>query len=184
MKSLVSSFLVIFILLTSGDVAAQQKPDVETVATELVSVLRDKDMNKLAKFVHPVKGVRFSPYEFIEPSHKVMTARQIGSKHNTPYIWGNYDGSGLPISLTFAAYYRQFVYDRDYIRALQITQNGVVGNGNIINNIREFYPESVWMEYHFPSSPRRNDWNSLWLVFERYRGTWYLVAIVHGEWTI
>ena len=174
---------MVLVVLTAVSTTAQQKT-VETVATELVGVLHDKNMNKLAEFVHPTKGVRLSPYEFVESKHRVMTASQIRSKDNSTYVWGNHDGSGDPINLNFDAYYREFVYDRDYVRAPRITRNGVVGKGNTINNIREFYPQGVWMEYHFPAPPQRNNWNSLWLVFEQLNGKWYLVGIIHGEWTI
>ncbi|MBI2669782.1 MAG: hypothetical protein HYX20_01375 [Candidatus Yanofskybacteria bacterium] len=184
MKSLIASFFAILVLLTPSTTTAQQKTNVETVSAELVRVLHIRDMSKLAGFVHPTKGVRFSPYEFVESSHRVMTANQVRSTDNTAYVWGNYDGNGDPIRLTFDAYYRQFVYDRDYIRAPRITRNGVVGKGNTTNNIREFYPRSVWMEYHYPAPSQRNNWNSLWLVFEQLDGKWYLVGVVHGEWTI
>lgn len=179
----VASFFTILVLLTPGT-TAQQKTGVETVSAQLVSVLHDGNMNKLAELVHPTKGVRFSPYEFVESNHQVMTAGQVRSKDNTTRVWGNYDGSGDPINLTFDAYYQRFVYDRDYRRAPRITRNGVVGKGNTTNNIREFYPQSVWVEYHFPAPRQRNNWNSLWLVFEQVGEKWYLVGVVHGEWTI
>ena len=180
-----TSFFVVLVLLTLKDTTAQQKTDVEMVSAQLVNVLHDRDMNKFAEFVHPTKGVRFSPYEFVESNHVVMPTDLARSKDNiNAYIWGYYDGSGLPITLTFDAYYERFIYDRDYVHAPRVTRNGTIGNGNTTNNIRQFYPQSVWMEYHFPATPRRSDWNSLWLVFEDYRGEWYLVAIVHGEWTI
>ncbi len=183
MRSLIVSFFVVLVVLTSINTTAQQNT-VETVATQLVGVLHDRNMNKFAEFVHPTKGVRFSPYEFVEPNHRVMTANQIRYKDNSAHVWGNYDGSGDPINLTFDAYYQRFVNDRDYPRAPRITRNGVVGQGNTTNNIRGFYPQSVWVEYHFPALPQRNNWNSLWLVFEQLDGKWYLVGIVHGEWTI
>ena len=182
MKFLVS-FFIILVLLTPST-TAQQRTGVETVSAQLVSILNDRNFNKLAELVHPTKGVRFSPYEFVEPNHRVMTAEQIRSWNYDLYLWGNYDGSGEPIGLSFRAYYEIFVYNRDYARAPRITRNGVVGKGNTINNIREFYPQSVWVEYHFPTLGQWNNWNSLWLVFEQVGEKWYLVGVVHGEWTI
>ena len=62
-----------------------------------------------------------------------------------------------------------------------------VGQGNTINNIIEVYPEAVVVEYHFEGFDPQYagmDWRSLRLVFEESGGTWYLVGIVHDEWTI
>ena len=43
------------------------------------------------------------------------------------------------------------------------------------------------MEYHFPGiDPKFEgmDWRSLRLVFEQKNCTWYLVGIIHAQWTI
>jgi hypothetical protein len=90
--------------------------------------------------------------------------------------------------LTYAAYHRKYVYDHGYSRAKQITYNSdALSSGNLINNIRQSYPEAIIIEYHFPGFHEKYggmDWTSLWLVFEQQGSQWYLVGIVHGEWTI
>ena len=56
-----------------------------------------------------------------------------------------------------------------------------------LNNVAEVYPEAVTVEYHVEgSAPELGglDWRSLRLVFERVEDTWYLVGVVHDEWTI
>jgi len=73
-------------------------------------------MEKLAQMVHPEKGVLFSPYSHIElEKHKVFTKDQLKNlmESEEVYIWGEYDGSGDPIKLTFAQYFDKFVYDHD-----------------------------------------------------------------------
>ena len=58
MKFFVSLFVTLVLLLSSA--ATAQQTNVKAVSTQLVRVLHDRDMNKLAEFVHPVKGIRFS----------------------------------------------------------------------------------------------------------------------------
>jgi hypothetical protein len=107
---------------------------------------------------------------------------------NQRYLWGEEDGSGDPIRLTYAAYHRKFVYDHDYLRAKQITYNSEnLSSGNLVNNLWQTYPSAIIVEYHFPGFDEKYggmDWNSLWLVFEKQGSEWYLVGIAHGEWTI
>lgn len=44
-----------------------------------------------------------------------------------------------------------------------------------------------YVEYHFPGFEKKyegKDWKSLRLVFEKKNDRWYLVGIVHDQWTI
>jgi hypothetical protein len=81
----------------------------------------------------------------------------------------------------------RFIYDADFARPQQVGYNTVIGRGNTINNISEFYPNAIFIEYHFEGvDPKRSgmNWRSLRLVLEEQQGAWYLVGIVHDEWTI
>jgi len=162
-------------------------------ARQVILALKSRNVVTLSGLVHPKKGLRFSPYHSVNLERGgdlVFTRNQIKSlmASKKRYHWGDEDGSGDPIRLSFAAYYRQFVYDHDYSKAKQVTYNSVtLSSGNLINNIRESYPAAIIVEYHFPGFEEKYggmDWNSLWLVFEKQGGAWYLVSIAHGEWTI
>jgi hypothetical protein len=85
----------------------------------VIQSLRNRDVEALSTFIHPTRGVRFSPQAFVRESDRVFLPDQIKGllTDPTPYAWGAYDGSGLPIELTFAEYYDQFVYDRDFAHA-------------------------------------------------------------------
>ena len=101
--------------------------------------------------------------------------------------WGYFDGSGRPINLTFDAYFMRFIYDADFARPQQIGYNIVIGRGNTINNIAQFYLNAIFIEYHFEGTDPEGsgmNWKSLRLVLEEHQGAWYLVGIVHDEWTI
>ena len=98
-----------------------------------------------------------------------------------------FDGTGHPIEFTFAEYYDRFVYDQDFANAEEIAFNQrIAGSGGRINNIEEFYPGSLMVEFHFSGfNPDYlgMDWRSLRLVFVQHGEAWFLVGIVHDEWT-
>lgn len=57
----------------------------------------------------------------------------------------------------------------------------------MIDNMSTAYPNGSFVEYHFTGFDSQYagiDWASLTLVFEENGGDWYLVGIVHGQWTI
>ena len=168
---------------------AQAQSNVENRAKQVINAIKLRQMSRLASFVHPTKGLRFSPYSYIDPqTDSLFTAAQLKNLHSSRrrYIWGTFDGSGEQIRLTFANYYKRFIYDRDYINAPVISYNKIAKQGNSTNNLSEIYPKSVFVEYHFPGSKKYSglDWRSLRLVFENKAGAWFLVGIVHDQWTI
>jgi len=155
-------------------------------AKKVLESIKNLDLNALAKVVHPKKGLRFSPYSMVVPKEdKLFKADQINSllKDSKKYEWGAYDDSAEPILLTFADYYKKFIYDRDYAKAPKVGYNKKIGYGNTLNNSFEMYPNSIIVEYNFPGSEGM-DWSSLKLAFEEYKGQWYLVGIIHDCWTI
>lgn len=166
------------------------KSIIDHKAKEVLSAIKSKDMDKLSAAVHPTKGVRFSPYSYVnESSDLVFSSKQIKEieSNATEYLWGNYDGSGLPIKLTFSDYYERFLYDADFINAKEVGYNRSIGKGNTENNSFQYYKNSIIVEYHFPEiDPQYNgiDWRSLRLVFEKLNDTWYIVGIIHDQWTI
>lgn len=164
--------------------------DTETIVTtrarQVIQALAAQDMSQLATFVDPQRGLRFSPYAYVLDEQVVISQAQVPDlmQDATQYVWGYQDGSGLPIAMTFEAYYAQYVYTRDFANAPQVSMNERLGQGNTIDNSREYYPASLVVEYHVPSAPEQFDWQSLRLVFQENAGTWYLVGIIHDQWTI
>jgi len=156
----------------------------------IVKLLRDKDMDALAGYAHPEKGVRFSPYAYIDTAKdRVLSAAQLSEalQDEEKYIWGAYDGSGEPIELAFSDYYDEFIYSADFAEPQIIGNDTVIGAGNSINNIREAYPDAVFVEFHFKGFDQQYegmDWCSLRIVLEKSTDGWYLVGIVHDQWTI
>lgn len=163
--------------------------ELTAVAELVVDALAQNDIENLAEFVHPEMGVRFSPYAFVREEHQVFLPGDLPAlvSLDEVYTWGSYDGTGETIELTFDSYYDEFVYSSDFANAEQMAVNERLGQGNSINNVREFYPGASFVEYHFSGfedAYEGLDWESLRLVFLQEDGTWWLVGIVHDEWTI
>jgi hypothetical protein len=171
--------------------AAQSTPDTAANKAELVlRALKARNMAELAPHVHPVKGLRFSPYIDIDPKRSVVLQASelpMALEDPRPRRWGSEDGTGDPIVRSFASYYARFVYDRDFLAASERTVNQFGGKSTTRPNVREIYPDATVIEAHVPAmKPEFGglDWASLLLVFEQYESRWYLVALVHDQWTI
>lgn len=169
-------------------------PQAEQVIAEPVEqvlrALEARNMAELSTHVHPVKGLRFSPYVDIDPKRSVvLTASELPAALEAGRVrrWGSEDGSGEPITLTFADYYRRFVYDRDFVNAAQKRVNEFGAKSTTRPNIWEVYPNAIVVEAHVPGTKPESegmDWSSLLLVFEQHDARWYLSALVHDQWTI
>lgn len=165
-------------------------------AAQSILALKNRDWGTLSGLVHPAKGVRLSPYTHVRANpgdpggmDLVFSAAQVTGLWSDPtvYHWGTFDGSGEPIDYTFRQYYDRFIYDVDFARPDVAGFNQTVGQGNTPNNIASVYPGAQTVEYHFEGFDAQYaglDWRSLRLVLEELGGTWYLVGIVHDEWTI
>jgi len=166
------------------------KSIIEKRSTNVLTAIKNYDLEKLASAVHPDKGVRFSPYGYVDVDKDlVFTAEKVKklATDSTLYHWGYYDGSGEPIRLKFSDYYKKFIYDVDFLNAEQVGYNKTLGHGNSLNNSFEVYKNSIIVEYYFSGfDPQYGgmDWRSLRLVFEKKNDVWYLVGIIHDQWTI
>jgi hypothetical protein len=166
------------------------KSIIEKRSINVLTAIKNYDMKKLADAIHPDKGVRFSPYGYVDVDNNlVFTAEEVKNLATDPktYLWGHYDGSGEPIALNFPDYYKKFIYDVDFLNAEQVGYNKALGHGNSLNNSFEVYKNSIIVEYYFSGfDPQYEgmDWRSLRLVFEKKDDIWYLVGIIHDQWTI
>lgn len=163
---------------------------IEERAMDVLKAIKNYDLEKLSDAVHPDKGVRFTPYTFVDVERDlVFTAEEVKNLANDTktYLWGYYDGSGDPMNLKFQEYYEKFIYDADFVNAEQTGYNKTLSYGNAIDNSAEVYKNSIIVEYYFSGiDPKYEgmDWRSLKLVFEKKNDVWYLVGIIHGQWTI
>ncbi len=157
---------------------------------EILKVIKARDYNKLASFVYPKYGVRFSPYGHIyiqigqvfSPNRLSQLANQ--NKHiNRGSSW---DQGMEPEFLTIDQYFKKYVYDVDFLNAPIKSINKFRSRGTELNNINEIYPGSDVVEFYFPGFKKKldgMDFRGLRLVFKFYNKKLYLVVIVHDEWT-
>jgi len=152
--------------------------------------LQERNWSALSAYVHPDRGVTFTPYSTVEPeNNRNFTAGQVKglAQDQTVYTWGFEDGRGDPIRMTAEQYYERYVFDRDYTQVPEIGIDQIMTGGNALENLTEAYPGCRFVDFSFPTSDPVNDgldWTSLKLVFCPEGDSWYLVGIVHGEWTV
>lgn len=159
-------------------------------AEQVLYAMRDGDYRALSALVHPTQGVLFTPYSTVDPDcNRLLTAQQVAqvAQDQEVYTWGVQDGKGDPIQMTSEAYFARYVFNADYTQAPQVSLDQVLVTGNALENVADAYPDARFVEYHFPGLEQKNhgyDWCSLKLVFEPYLESWYLVGVIHSEWTI
>lgn len=163
---------------------------IKETADNLIHAISIKDSAIISKFIHPVKGVRFTPYTNVSLERDVVFNKEKIKnffKDQNVYLWGYYDGKGDEITLTPSEYYEEFIYSKDFKNAEEIGYNQVLSSGNMIENQFEVYENAIVVEYYFSGfNPDYAgiDWRSLRLVFEQYENVWKLVGVIHNQWTI
>ncbi|MGO4886925.1 hypothetical protein ACJ2A9_04130 [Anaerobacillus sp. MEB173] len=155
---------------------------------EILELLKEEDFQTLANYVHPEKGLRFSPYGYMTDDDLIFSSDEVAEffAKEENLIWGIYDGIGTPIELTTKEYFQRFVFDHDYTSYDKVVFNEVIERGNTIKNVREVYPDAIFIEYFIEGTEEYAgmDWRSLHLVFEEvHTGEWYILALIHDEWT-
>ncbi len=160
---------------------------IKNKARNIALILKNGDWRTLATHAHPKEGIRFSPYADVNADNLVFKKEDLISIDTTKiYVWGTYDGSGSPIRRTVPQYYREFIYDVDFLEQSKITHNQFKQYGNIYNTIEKMYPNALNVEYYIPNiDPQMKgfDWRALRFVFTQYEKKWYLTAIIHSSYT-
>ena len=169
--------------------ATDAEAAVGAAVRDTLVAFKKRDGPALAALAHPSKGVRFSPYAYVQATNVTLTAAQLTNAFTDPTKrrWGITDGKGDPIILTFAEYSGTYVYARDFASSSQTAFNKTIGAGNTIDNTADVYPNAILFEAYDPGpDPSMKDvlWQCVRLLFERSGDRWFLVSVVHGEWTI
>lgn len=159
-------------------------------ANQIKQALLSKHYQAITPYIHPTKGVRFSMYAYVQKDKdKVFTQAQFEQylkKSRIKFTWGEKDGTGDLYVTTLPDYLEHWASDGlDKVDSDSISYNAFQGLGNSLNNLKEAYPNSDFVEFYFPGTDEYSgmDWRALRLVFEAYQGQYYLVAIVNDQWT-
>lgn len=169
-------------------------PGVLGPANEVLDTLADRDLDELAKHVHPEKGVLFAPflqltstpmYEQHDPI--IFGANEIPTllQDQTIYRWGDHAASGLPIEMTTAEYFDSYVYANKNPDATFVNQQDLMGPEFFTENVRGKFPDAHMVQYSYYETVEGEElsWMQLTLIFEEYDGEWKLVGILHNAWT-
>jgi len=159
------------------------------LAYKVLEYIRDDDFQSLSHIVHPENGVLFSPYATVnlttDRRFSVEQVASLGSDTNV-YVWGVFNGSGEPITLTPEEYIARFIPAVDHMDATVIGINQVVKSSNALENLTDVFPNVTFVDFHIPCGPAIDEpnWRSLRLGFEEYNGYLRLIAIVYNKWSI
>lgn len=191
MKVIRTIVFLFFVLFFCKTVEAQSNDKLILDYTQQVlTSLKKKDYKSFAGFIHPTLGVRFSAYSYVDTAEDVTFGlKEFGDqiKKENKFLWGNYDGTGDSIFMTINDYFAKFVYDADFLNAERRSVNSMIGHGNTLNNLTEVYKDCNFSESYFSGFDKKfegMDWRALRLVFKKYNNKYYLVGIVHDQWTI
>lgn len=159
-------------------------------ACYLLHVLKNHDYNALASLVHPERGVTFTPYSTVDfDTDLTFTREQIRDleKDTAVYTWGITDGRGNLINMTMEQYFAAYVFNVDYTQSSQIGVDRIIMSGNALENLTDAYSGCRFVDFCVPGADpayQGVDWNSLKLVFAPGESHWYLVGVIHGQWTV
>lgn len=157
--------------------------EIEPLSDKIITALDEKDMETVARYVSPEKGLLLSPYVYVIEEAVVFDKSDVRSmlEVDEKYKWGNYDGKGTPIELTSSEYFDEFLDMTTFINEDEILIDDLQARGNTKNNIEETFPDPRVIEYYNEGTEEFTgiDWSSLLLVYdEDDSGELYLVAIV------
>ena len=164
------------------------KEIIENDSNEMIYLLSQKEFVHFSDHIHPVYGLRLTPYTYVSENDLVFEREDIrnAESDSTKYMWGYSQGPGEEILLTISEYFEKYVYDEDYANAEQVGYNEIVSFTGMIENQFDFYENAIIVEYYFSGfNPEYEglDWTSLRLVFQKHEGHWYLSGLIHNEWT-
>jgi len=157
----------------------------------VLKAIKEDDGEKIASYIHPKEGIRFSPYTNVDTTTDVnMSVDQFkgtwSTKGGRKRVWGSYSAGEELINMSISEYFKRFVYDLDFLELGEISFNQTKASGTMISNIKDIYPDADYVEYYIPGVDKKfegMDWRALTLVFKKYEDNLYLVGIVHCEWT-
>jgi len=156
------------------------------LAMRVVRALSESDLGTVDGAIHPDIDLVISPYSFIDSPQVWKALTPALAFPDSIYHWGYYDGSGESIRMTFDEYYSSFIYCANFLAVLDTAVNHPAHFGNSLNNFSELFPEAEFLDFHSEGKEEYGylDWKILRLGFQFIDNRWYLVAIIHDEWTI
>ena len=110
------------------------------LTNNILVALKNKNFSVFANYIHPVSGIRFSPYGYVDTLSHLRFSREkfiatAKDDNQEMIVWGKFDATGDPIRMTLNNYLQRFVYDVDFVKPEKRTVNDFIGAGNSLNNL-------------------------------------------------
>lgn len=158
--------------------------------TNLIALsIENKDMEQMSKFVHPIKGLRFSNYGYVDIKNDVVVSKdEMNNFLHKEYEFRYFDELDDMPSFKESGldYFNKRIYFSDFSQA-KLGYNKRVELENyptLPGNHFDVYKNAVIIELYFENHfPEQLDWKIIRFVFECYNNDWLLVGIVNDEWT-
>ncbi len=152
-------------------------------AKNILNALTSGGYARLVKDIHPVKGVRFSMYAFIDPrldkTFSRTEFRKSARNKKLAFTWGDREDTGMPLVMSVPDYLSQWMNVKQFA-GVTGTPNRSQTQSGIVDTLKDVYPDSEFVEYYQPKNQK--DWRAMRLVFETYKGKRYLVGVVSDRW--
>ena len=158
-------------------------------ATHIQQALASQNYAAIIDDIHPTRGVRFSMYAYVRPeTDKVFSREQYAQylqQSKIRFTWGEKDGTGDLLITPLPTYLDTWVAANKF-NSVTPSSNDLKSHGNMINNIDNIYQKSDVVEFYHKGTEKYAgmDWRALRLVFDKYQGKRYLVAIINDQWTV
>ncbi len=158
---------------------------------DILSVFKNRNYSSLENFIDPELGLRFTPYRYGLEKMDVVLSRKayldLVKAKQKKMNWGEFDGTGDPIQLTFEKYVERFVYDADFLKPEKFESGKITDSMVAAKVVYNTYKDCYYTYSYFSGFEQKYegmDWRSLRLVFNLREGKLYLAGIIHDEWTI
>ncbi len=164
------------------------KKNIKERTKTVINLLSNKNMEAFSRFVHPTKGLRFSPVPVVHLGFsKLFSAKTIKTFFSDKkiYKWATYSATHEPVELTPSEYYQKYIYDQDFALSKYISYNTVHESipYSDISNINENYKNAIIVEYFLgPNNTitERYDNPFLRIYYEKYNNEYYVTVITHN----
>jgi high-affinity K+ transport system ATPase subunit B len=151
----------------------------------IVGLIAQKNYAGLAETFHP-DGVRFSLYGYVDTtSDLVLKAADFVKNTAKKRTWGMSYGDETPIVKNTSNYFKQHVYDVDFLSVIKPTCNAFTPSGSSVINTAEAYKGCDYVEFHkIGTNPKFDgmDWKTLQIVFKKDGERYKLIGVIHNEW--
>ena len=159
-------------------------------ACAALRAIQQRDYSALAAYVHPERGLTFTPYSTVDVNSDLnfnpSQVKKFAGDTNR-YVWGAIPGTGELIQMTPDEFIAKYIFGSDFTQASKIGVDKINISGNALENVTEAYPDCRFVEFTFPGAEvggQGQDWSSLKLVLAPTEKQWYLVALIHSRWTV